>query len=107
MADSRGEVSALLGELSLGRKDAVDRLMRLVCRELHRVAGCCMREERPGHTLQPTALVHGTFLRQVDQDHADWRNHVHFLSVTAQLMRRLRVDTRDGAARSSVAFPSP
>jgi RNA polymerase sigma factor (TIGR02999 family) len=51
-----------------------------------------MRDERPGHTLQPTALVHEAFLRLVDQDHADWRNRAQFFAVAAQLMRRLLVD---------------
>ena len=96
MADSRGEVTVLLGELKLGRKDALDRLMPLVYRELRRVAGCCMRDERPGHTLQPTALVHEVFLRLVDQDHADWRNRAQFVAVAAQLMRRLLVDHARG-----------
>ena len=50
MADSRGEVTVLLGELKLGHKDALERLIPLVYRELRRVAGRCMRDERPGHT---------------------------------------------------------
>jgi RNA polymerase sigma factor (TIGR02999 family) len=96
MADSRGEVTVLLGELKLGRKDALERLMPLVYRELRRVAGRCMRDERPGHTLQPTALVHEAYLRLVDQDHADWRNRAQFVGVAAQLMRRLLVDHARG-----------
>jgi len=94
--DSRGEVSVLLGELKLGRKDALERLVPLVYKELRRVAGYYMRGERPGHTLQPTALVHEVFLRLVDQDHADWRNRAQFVGVAAQLMRRLLVDHARG-----------
>ncbi len=86
----------LLGELKLGRKDALDRLIPLVYRELRRVAGHYMRDERPGHTLQPTALVHEAFLRLVDQDHADWQNRAQFIGVAAQLMRRLLVDHARG-----------
>jgi RNA polymerase sigma-70 factor (ECF subfamily) len=96
MADSRGEVTMLLGELKLGRKDALERLMPLVYRELRRVAGRCMRDERPGHTLQATALVHEAFLRLVDQDHADWQNRARFVAVAGQLMRRLLVDHARG-----------
>src|ERR1039458_9535291 len=71
VGDSGGEVSLLLGELKAGRKDALERLVPLVYKELRRVAGRCMRDERRSHTLQPTALVHEAFLRLVDQDHAD------------------------------------
>jgi RNA polymerase sigma-70 factor (ECF subfamily) len=105
MADAIGEVSLLLGELRLGRKDALPRLIPLVYKELRRVAGRYMRDERRGHTLQPTALVHEVFLRLVDQDHADWQNRVHFVAVAAQIMRRLLVDhaRRRGAAKRGVA----
>jgi len=96
MADSRGEVTRLLGELKLGRKDALERLLPLVYRELRRVAGRCMRDERPGHTLQATALVHEAFLRLVDQDHADWQNRAQFVGVAGQVMRRLLVDHARG-----------
>jgi RNA polymerase sigma-70 factor (ECF subfamily) len=96
MADGRGEVTVLLGELKLGHKDALDRLMPLVYRELRRVASRCMRDERPGHTLQPTALVHEAFLRLVDQDRANWQNRAQFVGVAAQLMRRLLVDHARG-----------
>src|SRR5277367_1544374 len=96
MADSRGEVTVLLGELKLGRKDALERLVPLVYRELRRVAGRCMRDERPGHTLQPTALVHEAFLRLVDQNHADWQNRAQFVAVAGQVMRRLLVDHARG-----------
>jgi RNA polymerase sigma-70 factor, ECF subfamily len=92
MTGSRGEVTVLLGELKLGRKDAPEKLMPLVHRELRRVAGHYMRDERPGHTLQPTALVHEAFLRLVGQDHANWQNRAQFVGVAGQLMRRLLVD---------------
>ena len=92
MAEARGEVTGLLAELKLGRKDALDRLMPLVYRELRRIAGNQMRDERVGHTLQPTALVHEAFLRLVEQSRADWQNRAQFVGVSAQLMRRLLVD---------------
>lgn len=96
MAESAGEVSVLLGELKRGRKDALERLIPLVYKELRRVAGHYMRDERPGHTLQPTALVHEVFMRLVDQDHADWRNRAQFVAISAQIMRRLLVDHARG-----------
>jgi RNA polymerase sigma factor (TIGR02999 family) len=92
MAHDRGEVTGLLAEVALGRSDALDRLMPLVYGELRRIARNQMRGERPGHTLQPTVLVHEAFLRLVDQSRADWRNRAQFFGVAAQLMRRLLVD---------------
>jgi RNA polymerase sigma factor (TIGR02999 family) len=92
MIDSRQEVTGLLAEVKAGRKDALDRLMPLVYRELRRMAGRQMRAERVGHTLQPTALVHEAFLRLVDQSHADWQNRTHFFAAAAQVMRRILVD---------------
>ena len=92
MTDLRGEVTGLLEQANLGRKDAFDRLAPLIYRELRRIAGNQMRGERVGHTLQPTALVHEAFLRLVDQSRADWQNRAQFFGVAAQLMRRLLVD---------------
>jgi RNA polymerase sigma-70 factor (ECF subfamily) len=92
MVDSRKDVTTLLGELNLGHKDAQDRLVLLVYRELRRMAGGQMRAERVNHTLQPTALVHEAFLRLVHQSHANWQNRAHFYGAAAQLMRRLLVD---------------
>jgi RNA polymerase sigma factor (TIGR02999 family) len=104
MMDSRQEVTGLLAEVKAGRKDALDRLMPLVYRELRRVAGRQMRAERVGHTLQPTALVHEAFLRLVDQSHADWQSRAHFFAAAAQVMRRMLVDhaRRRSAAKRGV-----
>jgi RNA polymerase sigma-70 factor (ECF subfamily) len=104
MTDPRGEVTQLLAELKLGRKDALDRLLPLVYRELRRIAANQMRGERLGHTLEPTALVHEAFLRLADQSRANWQNRVQFLGVSAQLMRRLLVDhaRRRGAAKRGI-----
>jgi len=91
-AGSPGEVTVLLGQLRLGRKEALPELLPLVYRELRRLAGHYLRDERIGHTLQPTALVHEAYLRLVGQDRADWQNRAHFMGVAAQLMRRILVD---------------
>jgi RNA polymerase sigma factor (TIGR02999 family) len=98
-AGSPGEVTVLLGQLRLGRKEALPELLPLVYRELRRLAGHYLRDERIGHTLQPTALVHEAYLRLVGQDRADWQNRAQFMGVTAQLMRRILVDyARERAA---------
>lgn len=92
MADSLEEVSVLLAEMRSGRKDALARLLPLVYNELRRLAGRYMRDERPGHTLQPTALVHEAYLRLAGQDRANWQNRAQFMGIAGQLMRRLLVD---------------
>ena len=92
MPDTPGEVTLLLAQMKGGNQDALARLMPLVYRELRRLAGHFMRDERPGHTLQATALVHEAFLRLVDQDRADWQCRTQFMGVAAQLMRRILVD---------------
>jgi RNA polymerase sigma factor (TIGR02999 family) len=92
MIDNRGDITDLLLDATLGNRDALDRLVPLVYRELRRIAGNQMRRERDGHTLQPTALVHEAFLRLMDQNRANWQNRTHFFNVAAQLMRRLLVD---------------
>ncbi len=92
MADARGQVTALLADAKLGRKEALDRLAPLVYRELRRIAGAQMRGERAGHTLQPTALVHEAYFRLVDQKCAGWQNRTQFFAVSARIMRRLLVD---------------
>jgi len=92
MADAPGEVTLLLAEMRSGRKDALTRLVPLVYNELRRLAGRYMQDERTGHTLQPTALVHEAFLRLAGQDRANWRNRAQFMGIAGQLMRRILVD---------------
>ena len=107
-AGSPGEVTVLLGQLRLGRKEALPELLPLVYRELRRLAGHYLRDERIGHTLQPTALVHEAYLRLVDQDPADWRSRAQFMGVAAQLMRRILVDyARERAAAKRGGCPVP
>lgn len=92
-------VTAALVAWGRGDAGAGDRLLDLVYPELHRIAERQMRRERPGHTLQPTAVVHEAYLKLVDQSRVDWRNRAHFLGVAAQAMRRLLVDHARGRAR--------
>src|SRR5947209_10527350 len=71
-------------------------LLPVVYAELRRLAEVYLRRERPGHTLQPTALVHEAHLRLVDQTQVRWQNRAHFLGVAAQMMRRILVDHARG-----------
>ena len=84
MAISPGEVTLLLGKLKHGNQDALGELIPIVYKELRRVAGNCLRDERIGHTLQPTALVHEVYLRLVGQQRADWQNRAQFIGVARE-----------------------
>jgi RNA polymerase sigma-70 factor (ECF subfamily) len=89
---SSPDVTQILQEVSGGDRDAPARLMPLVYDELRRLADHYLRQERPDHTLQPTALVHEAYLKLIDQTRVDWQNRAHFFGVAAQLMRRILVD---------------
>jgi RNA polymerase sigma factor (TIGR02999 family) len=85
-------ITQLLVNWSNGDQKALDKLMPLVYGELRRLAGNYLRRERPGHTLQPTALVNEAYLKLIDQKKAKWQNRAQFYGVAAQLMRRILVD---------------
>jgi RNA polymerase sigma factor (TIGR02999 family) len=89
-------ITHLLLELRAGSADAMARLMPIVYRELRRLAAHYMRQERPDHTLQPTALVHEAYLRLVGQTDRNWQNRAHFFAVAAQAMRTVLVDHARG-----------
>jgi RNA polymerase sigma factor (TIGR02999 family) len=86
------EITQLLLAWGEGEQAALDQLTPLVYDELHRLAHRYMGHERPGHTLQTSALVNEVYLRLVDSSHVRWQNRVHFFAVSAQLMRRILVD---------------
>jgi RNA polymerase sigma-70 factor, ECF subfamily len=86
------EVSGLLRAWSDGDRDALDRLTPIVYAELHRLARRYMQRERPGHSLQATALVNEAYMRLVDYKGMQWQNRAHFFAVSAQLMRRILVE---------------
>jgi RNA polymerase sigma factor (TIGR02999 family) len=75
-----------------GDQSALEKLMPLVNRELHRMAKRYMNRQRVGHTLQTTALVNEAYLRLIDSSQVQWQNRAHFFAVSAQLMRRILVD---------------
>lgn len=91
MASSE-DITRMLGELRAGRRDVESRLIEAVYPELRRIAGRYMRAERPGHTLQATALVNEAWMQLVGNARVDWQNRAHFFAVAAQLMRRILVD---------------
>ena len=92
MSPEPGEVSHLLRAWGRGDAQAGEDLVPLVYRELRRRAAGYLRNERPDHTLQPTALVHEAYVRLVGQDRVSWQNRAQFFGVAAQMMRRILVD---------------
>src|ERR1044072_5006687 len=92
MADTPGDVTRLLHQLRRGDSQAADELIPLVYDELRRLASACMRRERPGHTLQATALVHEAYLKLLGQREVEWHDRAHFFAVAAMLMWRVLLD---------------
>jgi RNA polymerase sigma factor (TIGR02999 family) len=85
-------VSELLQAWTDGDRSVLDRLTPIVYDELHRLARRYMKGERPGHSLQTTALVNEAYMRLVDYKGMQWQNRAHFFAVSAQVMRRILVD---------------
>ena len=87
------DATLLLSRLEKGESAAAAELLPLVYTELRRLAAARMARERPGHTLQPTALVHEAWLRLVDADgQARFANRAHFFSAAAEAMRRILIE---------------
>jgi RNA polymerase sigma factor (TIGR02999 family) len=103
-------VTQLLIKWNEGDEEALARLTPLVYEELRRQAAAYLRQQRPGHTLQPTALVHEAYLQLFDMRGIDWQSRAHFVHAAAQAMRRILVDhaRRHGARkRGGGAFRVP
>jgi RNA polymerase sigma-70 factor (ECF subfamily) len=90
--DAPQAVTQLLKRWSDGDRGALDALMPLVYDELNRIARRHLSREQPGHTLQPTALVHEAFVKLVGEREMDWQSRTHFVAVAAQTMRFILVD---------------
>ena len=86
------DVSVLLRAWTSGDQSALDKLTPIVYDELRRLARHYLRRERPGHSLQTTALVHEAYTRLVDYKRMQWQNRAHFFAVSAQVMRRILVE---------------
>jgi RNA polymerase sigma-70 factor (ECF subfamily) len=82
-------ITQLLLDSSRGNREAIDELTPLVYQELRRIARGQMRHERPGSTLQPTALVHEAYFKLINQREVDWQSRAHFFAIAAQEMRRI------------------
>ncbi len=85
-------VTELLAAWNRGETGALNELLPQVTDELHKIARAYMRDERPDHTLQPTALINECYLRLVDREVVSWRNRAHFYAFAAKTMRRVLVD---------------
>src|SRR5580692_8711567 len=93
------QITKLLRAWSEGDQSALDQLVPIVYENLHRLAQSYMAQERPGHTLQATSLVHETYLRLLDTAQPCWQDRAHFFAVCARMMRRILVDwARSGQA---------
>ncbi len=107
------DVTKILLAAGGGDARAAEQLLPLVYDELRRLAARQLRHESPGHTLQPTALVHEAWLRLVDQTQVQWQNRTHFLAVAATAMRRILVNhakargrlKRGGPDRNALRVP--
>jgi len=86
------ETTRLLRAWADGDKRALELLTPRVYKELRRIAGHCMQDERPGRTIQTTALVHEAYLKLVDVENVDWQHRAHFFAVSARIMRRILLD---------------
>jgi len=93
------EVTQLLADWGKGDRAALDKLFPLVQSELRRIAQRQMSHERPGHTLQATALVNEAYLKLAGQQGFDWQNRAHFFAVCAQVMRHILIDHARAHAR--------
>ena len=92
MASDSDKVTRLLLEWGDGNQQALDALVPLIYKELRNLAHNFLYRERPGHTLQTTALVHEAYLKLIDQNDARWQNRAHFFAIAAQAMRRILID---------------
>jgi RNA polymerase sigma factor (TIGR02999 family) len=100
------ETTQLLRAWASGDQGALEQLTPRVYDELRRIAGHFMRDERPGRTIQTTALVHEAYLKLIDVKNVDWQHRAHFFAVSAQIMRRILLDRarrRVAAKRGGVA----
>ncbi len=86
------DVTELLLQWNRGNKEALDELMPLITGELGKLARLHLKKERPGHTLQPTALINEVYIRLVDRKRVSWHDRAHFFAFAARTMRRILVD---------------
>ena len=90
--ESNLPITQLLHQLRAGNESARSELMTVVYHTLHRIAESHLRKERPGHTLQPTALVNEAYLKLFGHSQIEFVDRVHFFAVVSRAMRRILVD---------------
>jgi RNA polymerase sigma-70 factor (ECF subfamily) len=90
--ETPSQVTLLLRRMQQGESSALDELMPIVYDELHRIARSAMARQRPGHTLQPTALVNEAFLKLFEEKQPQFAGRAHFLGVMSRAMRHVLVD---------------
>jgi RNA polymerase sigma-70 factor (ECF subfamily) len=108
MTPAPQHITQLLNEWGNGDQAALDRLMPLVYAELRRMARRHMNQQRPGHTLQTTALIHEAYMRLAGDSGKQWENRTHFFGVAAKAMRCVLVDharSRGSAKRGGAVHP--
>ncbi|MBV8829805.1 MAG: sigma-70 family RNA polymerase sigma factor [Acidobacteriaceae bacterium] len=105
---SSQSVTSLLRVWRDGDQSALARLIESCYPELRKIACGCLKRERPGHTVQATALVHEAYLRLIDARQVRWQDRAHFFAIAAKLMRRILTDyarARDSSKRGAGARP--
>ena len=95
------DITTLLVEWSNGKASALDELAPLVYDAMRQMAARALQHERPGHTLQPTALVHEAYLKLLDQSRITWQDSDHFFAVASQILGECLSATRAPATRPS------
>ena len=86
------DVTRILNAIEQGDAQAADKLLPMVYEELRRLAAQKMSHERPGHTLEATALVHEAYIRLVGSDAQNWSGRTHFFAAAAEAMRRILIE---------------
>jgi RNA polymerase sigma factor (TIGR02999 family) len=92
MQSQSKDVTQLLIDWNHGDTEAVGKLMPIIYAELHKIAAHYLSKERVNHTLQPTALVHETYLQLIEASRVNWQNRAHFFGAAARSMRHILVD---------------
>ena len=96
---SSQEITRLLADWGKGDRSALEKLLPLVHAELRQIARRQMSQERPGHTLQATALINEAYLKLLGQEGFEWHNRAHFFAACAQIMRHILIDHARAHAR--------
>jgi RNA polymerase sigma-70 factor (ECF subfamily) len=102
MEPSTGDVTVLLHRWQTGDREAEAELFELVLPDLQRLARYCMRRERPGHTLQASALLNEVYIRLVGYRNQNWQDRRHFFAISARAMRRYLIDYARGRPKAKL-----